>query len=170
MNADEIYKKYIAPPVVEPEPDEAKNQWHMPLDDIKTLTAYDWQIKGHDYGPFKLMNPNTGFDSAMRNNSYIRDVPPPLQIKNIDVSIDNSRIAQRVITILVHYSVGDVWSGLEAAQFIYNDPGRIPSDLLDSMAQRLINGISIEIKNRFIADPLKEQLSAKMEELYRRGL
>lgn len=169
MNADEIYKKYIAPPaVVEPEPEETNNKW--PKLGPQPSRVGDWPITGPDFGSLKIMDPNTGFNSVMRNNSWIRNIPPPFQIKNIDVSIDNSHYAQRIITITAYYSVGDVWSGRVAAVVPHNIPGPIPPDLLDLTAQKLIQEISNEIRNKLITNPLKEQLSAKIEELYKRGL
>lgn len=171
MNADEIYKKYIAPPaVVEPEPLPDPTSWWPDTCPGGPSTWLGQQITGPDFGSLNIMDPNTGFNSVMRNNSWIRNIPPPFQIKNIDVSIDNSHYAQRIITITAYYSVGDVWSGRVAAVVPHNIPGPIPPDLLDLTAQKLIQEISNEIRNKLITNPLKEQLSAKIEELYKRGL
>lgn len=139
MNADEIYKKYLAPPeppVVEQDPD-----------------------------PFKVMDPNSPAWSPAATAAF--------DIKDIQVSTDRSSSFIPLVTIRILYSVNGNWNGIATTQ-ISQDPLRhgpgINPDLLDMATQHLINEISIEVRDRLIAKPLKEKLFAKVDELHRKGL
>ena len=133
MNADDIYKKYVEPPVVEqdPLPNENKNKWKFP------------------------------------------DVPPTFDIKDIQVSTDQSSSFIPLVTIRILYSVNGNWNGIATTQ-IRQDPLRhgpgVNPELLDMATQHLIDEISIEVRDRLIAKPLKEKLFAELNKLHRIGL
>lgn len=158
MNAEEIYKKYIEPPVVEPEPEpepfpnEAKNKWVMP--------SFD--------------DPFARGLTAINSSAHIQEQIPQFKIQDIQVSVDQSSSFIPFVNIRVLYSVNGNWTGIATTQIRqdplrYQGPGVSP-ELLDMATQRLINDISIEVRDRLIAKPLKEQLVFKMEELHRKGL